>query len=109
MTFVASSRALMHSLTEQLNDENFISTGIPDMLYEEDMEADYIDSTEPYNPSATAGDIEEEANVYDEYLGAELYFDVSPNGVTPQKGDCKEVLKGGRSLPNWAGTSQPIP
>ena len=42
------------------------------MLYEEDMEADYIDSLEPYNPSATAGDIEEEANVYDEYLGVIL-------------------------------------
>ena len=81
------------SLTEWLNDENFISGGIPDMLYEEDMEADYIDSPEPYDPSATAGDIEEEANIYDEYLGAELYFDVSPNGG-PRKGTIKKCLKG---------------
>ena len=34
-------------LTEWLNDMNFVSVGIPDMLYEEDMEADYIDSPEP--------------------------------------------------------------
>ena len=67
-------------LTEWLNDESFISAGIPDMLYEEDMEADYIDSPEPYDPSATAGDIEEEANIYDDDLGTELYFDVSPDG-----------------------------
>ena len=81
------------SLAEQLNDKNFISTGIPDMLYEEDMEVDYIDSLEPYNPSATAGAIEEEANVYDEYLGAELYFGVSPDGG-PRKETVRKCLKG---------------
>ena len=37
----------------------------------------------------------------------ELYFDVSPNGG-PRKGTI-EALKGGRWLPNWAGTSQHIP
>ena len=69
------------ALMEQLDDENFISTGLPDMPYEEDMEADYMDSPEPYDLSAVAGDIEEEANIYDKYLGAELYFDVGPNGA----------------------------
>ena len=78
---------------EWLNDENFISVGIPDMLYEEDMEADYIDSPEPYDPSATAGNIEEEGNVYDEYLGTELYFDISPDSG-PRKGTIKKCLKG---------------
>ena len=65
---------------EWLDDENFVSVGQPDMLYEEDMEVDYVDSPEPYDLTAVAGDIEEGANIYDEYLGAELYFDISPNG-----------------------------
>ena len=80
-------------LIERLNDENFVSTGIPNMLYEEDMEADYIDSPELYDPSAMAGDIEEEANVYDEYLGAELYFNIGPDG-DPRKGTIRKHLKG---------------
>ena len=63
------------------------------LLYEEDMEVDYMDSPELYNPRATAGDIEEEANVYDEYLGAELYFDVGPDG-RPRKGTIRKHLKG---------------
>ena len=81
------------SLMEWLDDENFVSAGIPDMHYEEDMEADYVDSPEPYDPSAIAGDIEEEANVYDEYLRAELYLDVGPNGG-PRKGTVRKCLKG---------------
>ena len=35
------------SLTEWLDDENFIPAGIPDMHSEEDMEADYIDLLVP--------------------------------------------------------------
>ena len=40
------------------------------MLYEEDLEPDYIDNPQPYDPEATAGDVEEDTNVFDEYLGA---------------------------------------
>ena len=86
------------ALMEQLDDENFVSTGLPDMLYEEDMEADYMDSPEPYDLSAVVGDIEEEANIYDEYLGAELYFDVGPNGG-PRKGTVRKRLKGEDGCP----------
>ena len=89
------------SLTEWLDDENFIPAGIPDMLYEEDMEADYIDSPEPYDPSAIAGDIEEEANIYDEYLRAELYFDVGPNGG-------RKCLKGEDGCPVGQGHHNPF-
>ena len=77
------------------------------MIYEEDMEADYIDSLEPYDPSATAGDIEEEANVYDEYLGAELYFDVSPDGG-PRKGTIRKHLKGEDGCPIGQGHHNPF-
>ena len=95
------------SLTEQLNDENFISAGIPDMIYEDDMEADYTDSPEPYDPTATAGDIEEEANIYDKCLGAELYFDVSSNGG-PRKGTIKKCLKGEDGHPIRQGHHNPF-
>ena len=78
-------------LMEWLNEKNFISSGIPDMLYEEDMEVDYIDSPKMYDPSAIAGEIEEEVNIYDEYLGAELYFDVGPNSG-PRKGTVRKHL-----------------
>ena len=63
------------------------------MLYEEDLEQDYIDNPRPYDPDATAGDVEEDTNVFDEYLGAELYFDVGPDG-SPRKGTVKKRLKG---------------
>ena len=33
-----------------LNDENFVATGVPDMLYKEDFEDDHIDCPEPYDP-----------------------------------------------------------
>ena len=92
---------------EWLNDENFISAGIPDMLYEEDMEVDYIDSPELYNPSAMAGDIEEEANVYDKYLRAELYIDIGPDG-DPRKGTIKKRLKGEDRCPIGQGHHNPF-
>ena len=77
------------------------------LLCEEDMEADYIDSPELYNPSATAGDIEEEANVYDEYLGAELYFDVGPDGG-PRKETIRKPLKGEDGRPFGQGHHNPF-
>ena len=95
------------SLTEWLDDENFVSAGIPNMLYEEDIEVDYIDSLEPYDPSAIAGDIEEEANVYNDYLGAELYFDVGPNGG-PWKGTVRKHLKGEDGHPVGQGQHNPF-
>ena len=92
---------------ERLDDENFISVGIPNMLYEEDIEADNIDCPEQYDPSATAGDIEEEAYVYDEYLGAELYFDASPDGG-PRKGTVRKHLKGEDGHPVGQGHHNPF-
>ena len=63
------------------------------MLYEEDFKDDDIDCPEPYDPDATAGDIEEDNNVYDEYLGAKLYFEIVPDG-SPRMGTIKKRLKG---------------
>ena len=63
------------------------------MLYEEDLEPDYIDTPQPYDPEATAGDVEKDTNVFDEYLGAKLYFDVGPDGSL-RKGTVKKRLKG---------------
>ena len=63
------------------------------MLYEEDLEDDDIDCPEPYDPDTTTGNIEEDSNVYDENLGAELYFEIGPDG-SPRKGTIKKRLKG---------------
>ena len=76
-------------LNAHLNDENFVATGVPDMLYEEDFEDDHIDCPEPYDPDTTTGNIEEDSNIYDEYLGAELYIDIGPDGST-RKGTIKK-------------------
>ena len=63
---------LLHQrLNQRLDDQNFISPDAPNMLYEEDLEPDYIDNPRPYDPDAMAGDVEEDTNVFDEYLGAE--------------------------------------
>ena len=84
--------------------------GIPDMLYEEDMEADYIDLPRNHMIQVpTAGDIEEEGNVYDEYLGDRVCILTSVLTVAPEKGDHKEVLKGEDGCTIGWGTSQPIP
>ena len=55
------------------------------MLYEEDLEPDYIDNPRQYDPEAMVGNVKEDTNVFDEYLGAELYFDIGPDG-SPRKG-----------------------
>ena len=49
------------SLGEWLNNENFTMSadGIPHMPYEEDLEGDYPDAPNPYDPSATSGNIKE--------------------------------------------------
>ena len=70
-----------------------MATGAPDTLYKEDFKDDHINCPEPYDPDTTTGDIEEESNVYDEYLGAELYFEIGPDG-SPRKGTIKKRLKG---------------
>ena len=90
-----------------LNDENFVATGAPDMLYEEDFEDDHINCPEPYDPDATAGDIEEDSNVYDEYLGAKLYFEIGPSG-SPRKGTIKKRLKGEDGRPIGHGHHNPF-
>ena len=77
------------------------------MLYEEDFEDDHIDCPEPYDPDATAGNIEEDSNVYGKYLGAELYFDIGPNG-SPRKGTVKKRLKGEDGWPIDCGHHNPF-
>ena len=94
-------------LNERLDDQNFVSPDAPNMLYEEDLEPDYIDNPRPYDPEATAGDVEEDTNVFDEYLGAELYFDVGPNG-SPRKGMVKIRLKGEDGRPTGRGHHNPL-
>ena len=80
-------------LNERLNDQNVVSPDAPNMIYEEDLEPDYVDNPQPYDPEATVGNVEEDTNVFDEYLGAKLYFDIRPNG-SPRKGTVKKCLKG---------------
>ena len=80
-------------LNERLDDQNFVSPDALNMLYEEDLEPDYINNPQQYDPEATAGDVEEDTNVFNEYLGAELYFDVGPDGSL-RKGTVKKCLKG---------------
>ena len=90
-----------------LNDENFVATGAPDMLYEEDFEDDDIDCPEPHDLDATAGDIEEDSHVYDEYLGAKLYFKIGRDG-SPRKGTVKKRLKGEDGRPIGRGHHKPF-
>ena len=94
-------------LKAHLNNENFVATGVPDMLYEEDSEDDHIDCPEPYDLDATAGNIEEDSNTYDEYLWAELYFDIGPNS-SPRKGTVKKRLKGEDGQPIGCGHHNPF-
>ena len=77
------------------------------MVYEEDLEPDYIDTPWPYDPESAASDIEEDTNVFDEYLGAELYFDVGPDG-SPWKGMVKKRLKGEDGRPTGRGQQRPL-
>ena len=77
------------------------------MLYEEDLEDNHIDCPEPYDPDAIAGNIEEHSNVYDKYLGAELYIDIGPDG-SPRKGTVKKRLKGEDRWPIGHGHHNPF-
>ena len=94
-------------LNERLDDQNFVAPDAPNMLYEEDLEPDYADNPQPYNPEATVGDVEEDTNVFDEYLGAELYFDVGPDGSL-WKGTVKKRLKGEDGRPTGCGHHNPL-
>ena len=53
-----------------------------------------------------AGDVKEDTNVFDEYLGAELYFDVGPDGSP--KGMVKKRLKGEDGRPTGCGHHNPL-
>jgi len=74
-------------IEEHLRDDNFVSEA-PDMLYEEDIEDEFngvdegIDSPTPVDAGALAGDVEEDTNTFDEYLGAEMIIDAGPEGDT---------------------------
>ena len=94
-------------LNKRLDNQNFVSPDALNMLYEEDLEPDYIDNPRPYDPEATADDVEEDTNVFDEYLGAELYFDVGPDG-SPWKCTVKKRLKGDDSRPIGHGHHNPL-
>ena len=101
------------SLNECLNDHNFISSDATNMLHEEDLEDRFnevdegIDNPEPINESGLAGNIEEGTNVYDEYLGAELIFDVGPDGA-PRKGIVVKQLRGADRCPIRQGHHNPL-
>ena len=66
-----------------------------------------IDNPEPINGSGLVGDIEEGTNIYDEYLGAELIFDVGPDGA-PRKGTVVKQLKGEDGCPIGRGHHNPL-
>ena len=99
-------------LTERLRDDNFVASDTAEMLYEEDVEDEFnaidegIDNPEPIDKDGLAGDIEEDTNVYDEYLGAELLFDVGPDG-SPRKGTVVKRLKGEDGRPIGRGHHNP--
>ena len=90
-----------------LNNETFVATGAPDMLYEEDFKDDDINCPEPYDLDTAADNIEEDSNVYDEYLGAKLYFEIGPDG-SPRKGTAKKTLKGEDGQPIGRGHHNPF-
>ena len=85
-------------LNECLRDHNFISSDAANMLYEKDLEDPFneddegIDNPEPFDKSGLADDIKEGTNAYNEYLGAELIFDVGPDG-TPKERYCGQAAK----------------
>ena len=87
-----------------MSDHNLISPDAANMLYEEDLEDQFnevdegIDNPEPIDESGLAGNIEEGTNVYDEYLGAKLIFDVGPDGA-PRKGTVVKRLRGEDGCP----------
>ena len=78
------------------------------MFYEEDLEDRFnevdegIDNPEPIDESGLGGDIEEGANVYDEYLEAKLISDVGPDGA-PRKGTVVKRLRGEDGCPIGQG------
>ena len=83
------------------------------MLYKEDLEDRFneldegIDNPEPIDESGLAGNIEEGTNVYDEYVGAKLIFDVRPDG-TPRKGTVVKWLRGEDGRPIGWGHHNPL-
>ena len=101
------------SLNECLSDHNFISSDAANMLYEEDLEDRFdevdegIDNPGSIDESGLAGDIEEGVNVYDEYLGAKLIFDVGPDGA-PRKGTMLKQLRGEDGHPIGWGHHNPL-
>ena len=97
-----------HSLGGRLNDENFTASanGIPHMLYEEELEGDYADIPTLYDLSPTSGDIKEDSTIFNKYLGAELIFDIGPDG-SPRKGTVTKCLKGEDGRPIGRGHSNP--
>ena len=94
-------------LNKRLDDQNFVSPDAPNMLYEEGLEPDYINNPQPYDPEAMSGNVEEDTNIFDEYLGAELYFDIGPDGSL-QKGTVKKCLKGEDGRPTGRGHHNPL-
>ena len=70
------------------------------------LRGDYPDVPNPYDPSATSSDIEEDSNIFDEYLGAELIFDIGPDG-SPRKGTVTKCLKGEDGRPIGRSHSNP--
>ena len=113
MTFVNNLSNLILVLNECLSDHNFISSDATDMLYEEDLEDRFnevdvgIDNPEPIDGSGLVGDIKEGTNIYDEYLGAKLIFDVRPDG-TPRKGTVVKQLRGEDGCPIRWGHHNPL-
>ena len=104
--------AMNKGIEERLNDANFVNEA-PGMLYEEDIEDEFgevdegIDNPLPVDPSALAGDVEEDPNTFDEYLGAELILDAGPEG-SPLRGRVIKRAKGEDGNPIGTAHGNPL-
>eukprot|EP00957_Ditylum_brightwellii_P095003 7234977-Ditylum_brightwellii.AAC.1 len=65
-----------------------------------------IDNPLPYDPSSLVGNIKEDTNMFDEYLGAELILDPGPGGSL-RKGTVLKCREGDDERP--IGTSHRSP
>eukprot|EP00957_Ditylum_brightwellii_P028430 2146733-Ditylum_brightwellii.AAC.1 len=66
-----------------------------------------IDNPLPYDPRSLVGSIEEDTNMFDEYLGAELIFDPGPDGSL-RKGTVLKCRKGDDGRPIVTSHCNPL-
>ena len=98
-------QALDQSLSDVINDDNF-QIQQPNMLYEEDIASGLEEPPEPVEEDSLIGDIEE-SDTFDQYIGAQLYFDTGPEGG-PRRGRVIKRAKGDDGRPIGRGHGNPM-